>query len=255
MNFSHAIVRLPGSNFNKGITTSGLGTPDYTKIMQQHNDYIRALESLAVQVQVLDPLPGYPDAYFVEDVAILLPELAVITIPGAQARRGEIDAIIPVLTEFLPLEYIHPPGLLDGGDVIITDRQAFIGLSKRTNLAGAEQLGKILKKNNLPWTPITLNSGLHLKSSVNYIAEDILLISEALSEHAAFDEFEKIVVVDSESYACNSLWINHNLIIPVGFPSVRAKLNALNMPIIELEVSEIRKMDGGLTCLSLRFNQ
>jgi dimethylargininase len=252
---THAITRLPGENFAQGLTTAQLGAPDFTKMLAQHRAYVRALESLDIQVQVLDALPGYPDAYFVEDVAVMLPQTAVITLPGAAARQGEQEAIQPVLARSRPLTFIHPPGILDGGDVLIVEKHAFIGVSQRTNQAGAEQLGNILNKYGYTWTAVPVGAGLHLKSSVNVIGCHTLLVSEAYAGHEALRGYDQIVLEAQEEYACNTLWINGRLITPAGFPTARQKLEALGLPIIELDISEARKMDGGLTCLSLRFSQ
>ena len=251
--FTHAIVRLPGEDFAQGITTSDLGAPDYALMLQQHQAYVAALRSLGLKVELLDPLPGHPDAYFVEDPAIVTPEAAVVTRPGALARRGEADAIAPVLANYRPVERIQAPGTLDGGDVLIVGKQLFVGLSERTNSDGAAQLGAILAKFGYRYTPVAVDAGLHLKSSVNAAGDNTLLLSAGFAGRAEFAGYDCLILDAADAYACNTLWINDALLMPAGFPSARRKLADLGLPVIELEVSEVRKMDGGLTCMSLRL--
>ncbi len=254
MRFTHAITRLPGRDFAAGITTASLGEPDFGLMRSQHHAYVQTLESLGLEVLVLDPLPGYPDAYFVEDVAVILPQIAVITRPGAAARQGEQDAIEAPISRYRPLARIEPPGTLDGGDVLMAGGHFFIGLSERTNQSGARQLGRILEMQGYTWTAIPVGAGLHLKSSVNYVGENILLVTQAFAGHEAFRQFDKIILDEGEEAACNTLWINGHLVVPAGFPEARRKLEPLGWPVIELDISEARKMDGGLTCMSLRFS-
>lgn len=253
MTFRHAIVRTPGPDFAQGITTAGLGQPIYALMLAQHAAYVTALETLGLKVLTLDPLPGYPDAYFVEDVAVVTPELAVITRPGALARRGEEDAVQPVLARYMETARIQPPGTLDGGDVLLIDRHFFVGISGRTNREGADQLGRVLGAHGYTWTAVEVGAGLHLKSGVNYVGEGTLLVTGEFASRDVFGDYNKIVVEPAESYAANTLLVNNRLIAPQGFPHTHAQLTSLGFEIIELDVSEARKLDGGLTCMSLRF--
>lgn len=253
MHFKIAITRKPGENFAQGITTSNLGTPSYELMAGQFGAYVETLESLGLEVIVLNAEPKYPDAYFVEDVAVVTPDIAIITNPGAKARRGEEDTIAPVLARYRETVRIQPPGTVEGGDVLMVGSHSFVGLSDRTNLEGAEQLGRILEAHGNTWTPVPVEAGLHLKSSVSYVGNNTLLVSEAFTSRSEFADYEKIVLDEAEEYAGNILSINDCLIMPLGFPDTRTKLEALGLPIIELDVSEARKMDGGLTCMSLRF--
>ncbi len=251
--FTHAIVRKPGRNFAQGISSANLGTPDYARMVDQHQAYIQALESLGLEVIVLDAELNYPDAYFVEDVAIVTPDVAVITNPGAPARKGEEDSIEPVLARYRPTVRIQPPGTVEGGDVLMVGTHFFIGISERTNLEGATQLGNVLERYGNTFTLVPIQAGLHLKSSVNYAGKNTLLVCEDFAERGEFQGYRTIVVPQIEAYAANTLWANDHLITPAGFPETRQRLMALDLPIIELDVSEAHKMDGGLTCMSLRF--
>jgi dimethylargininase len=184
---------------------------------------------------------------------VVTPKVAIITNPGAESRQGEEATIAEILTPYRSIEHIQEPGTLDGGDVLMIGNHSFIGISERTNSHGAEQLGQILEKYGNTWTTLQVSAGLHFKSSVNYAGNNTLLITECFSGHKAFGEYNKIIVNRAEEYAANVLWINGHLLIPKGFPDTKTKLETLDLNIIELDVSEMRKMDGGLTCLSIRF--
>lgn len=251
--FTHAIVRKPGPNFAEGITTADLGQPDYELVLAQHAAYVAMLQELGLTVVVLEPLPDHPDAHFVEDTAVIVQEVAVIANMGAPARQGEEQAMASVLQEYRELVHIELPGTFDGGDVLVVEQHCMIGLSDRTNEPGARQLGEALARYGYRWDAIPVGAGLHFKSSVNYVGKNTLLIDQTFVDHPAFAGYEKLVIDADETYAANTLWLNDHLLMPAGFPKTRAKLSALGLPVIELETSELRKMDGGLTCLSLRF--
>ena len=251
--FTRAIVRKPGPDFADGLTTSGLGRPDFTRMLAQHAAYLALLQDLGLAVEELGALPGHPDAHFVEDVAVVTPEVAVLTRPGAPARRGEEESMLPVLARHRPVVRIEAPGTLDGGDVLMVGRHFFVGISQRTNLEGARALGTALEAHGCTWAPVAVAAGLHLKSSVNWAGGDTLLLSEAFQDRPEFAGYRKLVVDPAEEYAGNTLWVNGHLLTPSGFPRTLAQLEGLGLPIHLLDTSEARKMDGGLTCMSLRF--
>ena len=253
MTFTHAIARRPVKELAAGITTSTLGPPDYIKALEQFNAYVNALKQCGLSVTVLDPLEGYPDAHFVEDAAVVTPDIAVITNPGAASRKGEVPSIAAALQPFRKIVWVQPPGTIDGGDVLMVGRHFFIGLSDRTNEQGARQLGEAVTGFGCTWTPVPVAAGLHFKSSVNAVSTDTLLTTQPFADHPALAGFHRIVISQQEEYAGNTLLVNGHLIMPAGFPDTRKKLKTLGKPIIELDTSEFRKMDGGLTCLSLRF--
>jgi dimethylargininase len=253
MNFTHAITRLPGKNFAEGITTANLGKPGYARLIQQHAAYMGVLKQLGLTVIELAALDLYPDAYFVEDVAVVTPDIAVITHPGAPARKGEQKFIEGELAKYREIARIQPPGTLEGGDILKVGNHFFIGISERTNLYGAAQLGEILERLGHTWISVPVGAGLHLKSSVNWVGGDTLLLDTVFAGQPEFENYEQIIVDPAEAYACNTLWINGTLLTPKGFPQTRSQLENLGLPIIELDTSEAQKMDGGLTCMSLRF--
>ena len=250
---THAITRKPGPDFADGVTSAGLGTPDYDLILRQHDDYVAALKQLGLTVLELEPLAGHPDAYFVEDPAIVTPVVAVITIPGASSRQGEQESLAPILEDYRQIERIRSPGTVDGGDVLMVGNHFFIGISARTNAEGARQLGEILRRHGHSWSTVAVENGLHLKSDVNHVGEDALLLTPAFEHRDEFDGFEKIILSEREAYAANSMLINERLFVPRGFPDTLGKLERSGFTVTELDTSEVQKMDGGLTCMSLRF--
>jgi dimethylargininase len=254
MYFTRAVLRLPGEDFVQGITTADLGAPNYEQMREQHAAYAAALRSLGVDTLVLDALPGCPDAYFVEDAALVFSEAAVITRPGAPARQGETESIAEALARFRPLEFINAPGTLDGGDVMMADRHFFIGISERTNSQGAAQLGKILEKYGYTWTAVPGEDGrLHLKSSCSYLGEKRILVGPDLAGCPEFAGYTLIECDPSEPYAANLILVNGTVIMADGFPGTRQRIEALGLPVLAVQASEPRKMDGGLSCMSLRF--
>ena len=251
--YTKAIVRKPCKKFAYGLTTSNLAKPKYDLMLRQHSAYVDTLRYLGLLVIELEALTDYPDAHFVEDTAIVVPEIAIITRPGAESRRGEEVSIAKELKKYRAIKLIIEPGTLDGGDVLVIDKQVFIGLSERTNQEGANQLSNILFDFGYKSESINVEEGLHLKSDVNYIGRNTLLVTKKYYDNAEFKKFEKICVESDENYVANSLLINDKVLVPKGFLKTNEKLKQTGFKLIELEMSESQKMDGGLTCLSLRF--
>jgi dimethylargininase len=204
----------------------------------------------------LDPMPDFPDATFVEDTAVVFDDTAVIMQPGADSRRGEVFGIIPALSDFFKkLDFIQPPGRIDGGDVCIAGDKMFIGISDRTNESGAKQLAGFARSS---YTAKTIDirkvkGALHLKSGMAYLGDNRILAVGALANRREFDDFEVVVVPRGEEYAANCVRINDHLLMPLGFPKTQRKLSDLGYKIILVNVSEFAKMDGGVSCLSIRF--
>ena len=251
--FHNALVRTPCKNFANGITTQSLGAPNYETMLVQHEAYIDTLKSLGLTVTILQPEETFPDAHFVEDAAVIFKEAAVITNPGADARKGEEITIEKALAPLKTIEKIVAPGTVDGGDILQVGKHFFIGVSDRTNKEGAAQLSAIVAKYGYTSTTVPVADGLHFKSSVNYVGKNTLLVTEAFKEREELKGYDLMILDTDEEYAGNTLLINNTLITPKGYPKTLAKLKSLGLEIVELETSETRKMDGGLTCLSLRF--
>ncbi|MHA1476308.1 MAG: dimethylarginine dimethylaminohydrolase family protein [Promethearchaeota archaeon] len=256
--FRSAIVKKPCKNFSKGLTTSSLGLPDYEKVLEQHDDYIKALKKCGLEIHILDADENHPDSTFVEDTAIVNENRAIITNPGSQSRKAEVHEIFKVLKDkfnYEKIERIEAPGTLDGGDVMRINKCYYIGLSSRTNKEGASQLAKILDYYGFTSQVVEMKESLHLKSGLNYIGDNCLLSIDEFKDNPLFQQFDIIHVEKDEEYAANCILVNGYIIMPKGYNKLKEMLTKLHYMIIELEMSEFKKMDGGLSCLSLRFPQ
>lgn len=255
--FKNAIVRGPGKNFADGLTTVSLGVPRLEVVLQQHASYCAALQACGLAVTTLRADERYPDSTFVEDTAILTARGAILARPGAASRAGETAAIRDEIARFFPtMAEIETPGTLDGGDICDAGDHFFIGVSQRTNEEGARQLGVHLGRMGYTSSAIDIRkmtSILHLKSGVSYIGERTLVVMAEMAENQEFREFRKIVVRPEESYAANCVWVNGRIFMADGYPQLHAALLKSGFEVMILEMSEFRKMDGGLSCLSLRF--
>lgn len=249
-------MREPAPNFALGLTSVNLGVPDYAQALDQHHAYCDALTQSGLQVIKLPADDRYPDSTFVEDTAVVTERGAIITRPGATSRAGEVDSISRELSHLFAVQRITEPGTLDGGDVCEADEHFFIGISKRTNEAGARQLADYLAKLDYTSSLIDirkLDSILHLKSGLAYLGKRRLAVIDALIDPREFEGYELFAVPAGEEYAANCLNINDRMYIAAGFPNFQERLKGLGYETIALQMSEFRKMDGGLSCLSIRF--
>lgn len=252
--FTHAIVRKPCKNMVKGLTNVDLGIPDYHLALEQHRTYIDALKKCGLKVRELEADENYPDSTFVEDAALLTPSCAIITHPGAPSRQGEIIEMKKVVHEYYSeFEEISPPATVDAGDIMMVGNHYYIGISERTSQAGAEQVIIILNKYDMSGSKIKLEKVLHLKTGLAYLENNNLVICGEFLSNPEFQKFNCIEVPAEESYAANCVWINDSVLIPKGYPVTKQKIVDAGYQIVEIDVSEFRKLDGGLSCLSLRF--
>ena len=252
-----AIVKLPSVTFAFGETSVDLGEPDFDRVLRQHRAYCAALKSCGVELILLPDEEDYPDSTFVEDTAVLTSRGAVLTRPGAESRRGEVDSMVPVIRDYFQTIYsIEEPGTVDAGDVCEADNHFFIGISRRTNEHGAKQLAGILNSFGYTTSLIdirSLSNILHLKSGLAYLPGKRLVIIDALRAIEEFSGYNLVCLNSTEDYAANCLSLNGKVLIASGFPTLKRELELLGYQIITLDMSEFRKMDGGLSCLSLRF--
>jgi dimethylargininase len=252
-----AIVRAPSPNFAEGLARVDMGAPDYERALEQHEAYCVALEQCGLRVIRIESDARYPDSTFVEDTAVLTKHSAVLTRPGADSRAGEVQSIQQVLAGFYAeLPSICEPGTLDGGDVCEAGNRFFIGISERTNEAGAQELAELLATFGYTASLVDirgLKSILHLKSGLAYLGDQRLVVIEPLARHQAFLGYELVRVNASEEYAANCVRINDRVLVAAGYPEFESTLQTLGYLTIALEMSEFQKMDGGLSCLSLRF--
>ena len=255
--FTKAIVRIPAANFAEGLTTVDMGSPNFEKTMEQHQRYCEALEQCGLALTHLEAEENHPDSTFVEDVAILTEHGAMLTLPGADSRAGEVQNIKTPLSEFYPeWAEIIAPGTLDGGDICEAGNHFIIGISLRTNQSGGNQLADWLSARGYTSDFVDIRAVpgiLHLKSGLSYIGDNRMVVIDSLADHPAFVRFELVRVQPDEDYAANCVRINDHVLMASGFPILQNTLETLGYSIIPLDMSEYQKMDGGLSCLSLRF--
>lgn len=255
--FQHVIVKTPCAAMVNGITDHPeLGAPIYEKALEQHKAYIEALKKCGVDVTVLPADEAYPDSCFVEDAAVLTKYCAVITNPGAPTRKGETPAVEAAVAKFYPAEkifHIQSPGTLEGGDVMMCGDTFYVGLSARTNEEGVRQFAAILAPFGCKVVGVPLAEVLHLKTGVVYLENGVLLAAGEFLTKPAFEGYTKIEVPADEPYAANCIWVNGTVIVPAGYPKVLAAIQKAGYETLVCDTSEYKKIDGGLSCLSLRF--
>lgn len=263
--FTKAIVRTPAANFSAGLTKAGLGVPIYERALEQHAAYCAALAECGLELTRLEADARYPDSCFVEDAALIIGspdagKTAIITRPGALTRQGEVESMRGALAHFFQSIYvIQSPGTLDGGDVCEAGTHFFIGISERTNEAGARQLAEILATQGLTYSLVDIStkdtpaSLLHLKSGIAWLGGSTLVVTEPLSDREEFRGHELIQVDDGDEYAANCIEVNGRMLMAAGYPRFERKLRELGYETLSLNMSEFQKMDGGLSCLSLRW--
>jgi dimethylargininase len=252
-----AIVRPPGRNFAEGLTTVDLGVPCYERALGQHARYCEALRECGLEITALEADLRFPDSTFVEDTAVLTERGAVLARPGAESRLGELELIRNTVGRFFPASFeIQAPGTLDGGDICEAGDHFFLGLSQRTNEEGVRQLGAHLE--TMGYTSCVVDvrgmtSILHLKSGIAYLGENTLVVMEEMADYAVFRGYKLLRVPATESYAANCVRVNDRVLVAAGYPVITTELAARGFHPLALEMSEFQKMDGGLSCLSLRF--
>jgi dimethylargininase len=252
--FTKAIVKIPGHSLLDGITAADLGVPDYEKALRQHAEYIAALYQCGLEVTVLEADERYPDSVFVEDTAVLIPECAVIARPGAPQRRGEVDAIEAALrTRYDVIERIEPPAIFDGGDVLQIDDRFLIGISARTDEEGIKRFAGIVGEYGYSVDAVEVKETLHFKSGAAYLGDNAVVLSGEFVANPLFDRFRRIIFSEEGAYCANCVRINDYVVIPAGYPRSNKLIKDAGFDIIEVDVSEYRKLDGGISCLSLRF--
>jgi len=255
--FTRALVKRPAPNFAEGLTRGEHGTPSFSVAKAQHERYCEELERCGLRLTRLSTDGHHPDGTFVEDTAILTGRGAIITRPGAKSRRGEVQSVREALTELTPLlGEIEAPGTVDGGDICEINDRFLIGISARTNEDGVRQLAAILASNGYESTIVDVRGIpdlLHLKSGLSALDDGRLIAIEALAGRDELRGYPLVHVTHRESYAANCVCINGRVLIARGFSLLEEALVKLRYDVVTLEMSEFRKMDGGLSCLSLRL--
>lgn len=228
---------------------------DVSRARHQHEQYRSALRALGLDVVSLPEEPDLPDSVFVEDAAIVLDEVAVLTRPGADSRKPEVDLVARALEPYRPLLRVSAPAMLDGGDVLVVGKKIFVGQTLRSNSASVEQLTALLKPFGYEVKGVPVTGCLHLKSGVSQVAQDTLLINPAWVDKSYFEGFRFIEVDPSEPAAANALMVEGTLIYPAAFGRTRTRLETAGRPIVPVEADELSKAEGGVTCCSLIFKR
>jgi dimethylargininase len=253
--FTHAITRAPGAGVAQGLRETDTGAPDPSLFQAHHTAYIAALRATGAEVTELAALDKFPDGVFVEDAALTLPEGAVILRPGAPSRLGEAAAMAPVLARFYAeAAAITGPGFIEGGDILVTGCEILAGRSARTDAAGIAELTRMVA----PWgyrvrelqTPPGV---LHFKTDCSLLDEDTILATPRLAACGCFDGYRVILTAEGEEVAANSIRFNGVVLAPAGFPRTAEALTRAGYDVHEIPNSEAAKLDGGMSCLSLRF--
>lgn len=247
-----ALTRDVSPRFNECELTHIDRTPiDVDVARAQHHDYVQAIKELGFAVLELPAEHDLPDSVFVEDTAVILPEVALITRPGADSRKSETESIAQALRPYRDLVFIQPPGSLDGGDVLVAGKDIYVGLSTRSNLPSIRQMNELLGKYGYQVQGVEMHDCLHLKTAVTRVDDNTLLINGKWADVENFERFDPIAVDAAEPFAANCLPLGDAIIFPVGFPKTAAKLAARGYKIKPVTVDELAKAEGAVTCCSL----
>jgi len=244
-----ALVRPPGTRFSQSIS----GHPqkkgiDQAKALIQHQSYVEALKQVGGKILSLPPKDLLPDSTFVEDTAFIFGETAFLCSAKEETRRNEVESVAQELKDHLKIVNLEP--YIDGGDILNTPQAIYIGLSKRSNERAIQSLSQKVGKKIIS---VPVIKGLHLKSAVSYLGNNVLLIDPERVENTAYKSFQWIEVEEKDSYAANCLALGNRIIMPAGFPTIREKILKHGFETVEVEMSEFEKADGGVTCLSIIF--
>ncbi|OIQ31304.1 MAG: dimethylarginine dimethylaminohydrolase [Alphaproteobacteria bacterium MedPE-SWcel] len=254
--FTHAISRRPSASITDGLRAVDVGTPDLALFQQHHADYVAALRETGADVTLLEPLEPYPDAVFVEDTALCLPEGAVIMRPGAPSRLGEAAEMAPHLRALYGevRAITGADSYIEGGDILTTEHEILVGRSARTNAAGiAELRARVADWGYTVREVITPAGVLHFKTDCSLLDAETVLATERLAASGCFEGYQVIHTAEGEEAAANTIRFNDLVLMPAGFPATRDRLAAAGYKVREIGNSEAAKLDGGMSCPSLRF--
>ena len=247
-----AITRHISPRFNECEITHIARTPINLDLARaQHQEYVNALVDLGCQIIELNEDPALPDSVFVEDTAFILKEVAVITRPGADSRKPEVASTIQVLAPYLPLVHVSEPATVDGGDVLVLGKNIYVGKSTRSNEAALTQLQNALDNYGYTVIGVQMHNCLHLKTAITKVDEKTVLINPNWVDTSHFKGFNWIEVDAQEPFAANCLPVNGKIIYPTSFPKTHAKLKAHGYPIQPVNMDELAKAEGAVTCCSL----
>ena len=253
--FTRAITRKPAPGIVHGLRAEDIGDPDFDQMLQDHAHYVATLQQAGASVTELSALEDFPDSVFVEDVALCLPGVAILMRPGAPSRAGEVAQMAPVLhAMFEQVVALEGPGFIEGGDILTTSKEILVGRSERTDSAGIAELAEIVKHWDYHLREVVTPPGvLHFKTDCSLLDVETILATPRLDASGCFEGYRVIHTADGEEAAANSIRYNELVLMPAGFPHTRARLLDAGYEVREINNSECAKLDGGMSCLSLRF--
>ena len=257
--FTKAIVRSPARSITDGLRAGDGPDPDPDTFQAEFSAYVTALEKAGVAVTRLPALEAFPDSVFIEDPALCLPKGAVVLRPGAESRIGEANELEPALRrQFADVRKLAGPGFVDGGDIMVTGSEVIAGLSARTNRTGYDELAAILKDWSYASRCVETPPGvLHLKTASAILGEDIVLCTLQMAQSGVFDGYRLIETAPGEDAAANAIRVNDTVFVSAGFPQTTARIREAvpDVSVVELPTTQAALVDGGLSCMSLRFFQ
>ncbi len=253
--FTRAITRRPGASITNGLRAQDIGTPDLTQMLADHAHYVATLTATGAEVIELPPLEDHPDAVFVEDTALCLPQGAVMMRPGAPSRMGEVAEMAPTIREvYDTVREVSGPGHIEGGDILVTGREILVGRSDRTDAEGiAELTGIVADWGHTVREVLTPPGVLHFKTDCSLLDGETILSTKRLDASVCFEGYRVLHVADGEEAAANAIRFNNHVLCPAGFPRTAGMLRDAGYDVVEINNSECAKLDGGMSCLSLRF--
>ena len=254
ISFTTAITRIPALSATDGLRAHDIGNPDMMKMLAQHRDYLLALKQAGVVVVELPPLEAFPDAQFVEDTALCLPGLAIMMHPGAETRRGEVQPMREALSLIFDEIIDITEGFIEAGDILVTEREVLVGKSARTDDAGIASLKAILDAHGYHLRVVqTPPDVLHFKTDCGIVGDNVVVATHRLAKSGCFDGYDVHLIPEGEEPAANMIRVNDYVIMPEGFPKTQAMLAEAGYQTLTVGNSECAKIDGGMSCLSLRI--
>lgn len=253
--FSRAITRRPAPTIAGGLRAEDIGNPDFDGMTAAHKAYVAALKSTGAEVIELDPLNAFPDAQFVEDTALCLPQGAILMRPGAPSRMGEVAEMAPTLRDcYDTVLEIQGPGHVEGGDILVTGREILVGWSDRTDAEGVAELAKITSEWGHKLREVFTPEGvLHFKTDCSLMDAETILSTRRLDASGCFEGYRVLHVADGEEAAANAIRFNNLVLMAAGFPRTAEMLDREGYEVVEIDNTDCAKLDGGMSCLSLRF--
>lgn len=253
--FSRAITRKPAASITDGLRAHDTGTPDLARMLAAHDAYIKILRETGAEVIVLPASPAYPDSVFVEDTALCLPQGAILMRSGAATRAGEVAEMAPALRKvYTDVREIKGPGIIEGGDILFTAREILVGLSERTDQAGVDELADLVSDWGYSLRSISIpDDVLHFKTDCSLLDPETILSTQRLAASGCFADYKVIYTAPGEEAAANAIRFNQFVIMAAGFPKTAQRLRDSGYEVREIDNTECAKLDGGMSCLSLRF--